>query len=92
MAEVTDNTTKQRFELEAGGATAFMDYAWAGDVVTLKHTEVPEALSGQGVGSQLVRGVLDRIRAEGGKVVPRCPFVQATIERHPEYRDLVAQG
>ena len=51
---------------------------------------MPEALSGQGVGSKLVRGVLDALRAEGAKVVPRCEFVAAFVERHPEYRDLLA--
>jgi predicted GNAT family acetyltransferase len=59
---------------------------------TLTHTEVPEVLSGQGVGSKLVRGVLDRLRAEGSKVVPRCEFAAAYMERHPEYRDLLANG
>ena len=49
----------------------------------LLHTEVPEALSGQGVGSKLVRGTLDAVRGDGAKVVPRCEFVAAYIERHP---------
>jgi predicted GNAT family acetyltransferase len=40
--------------------------------ITLTHTEVPEVLSGQGAGSKLIRGMLDRLRAEGSKVVPRC--------------------
>ncbi len=43
-----------------------------------------------GFGSKLVRGVLDRIRAAGVKVVPRCEFVAAYIGRHPEHRDLLA--
>ncbi len=43
-----------------------------------------------GFGSKLVRGVLDRIRADGGKAVPRCEFAAAYIARHPEYRDLLA--
>jgi hypothetical protein len=54
------------------------------------HTEVPEALSGQGVGSRLVRGALDLIRAEGLMVVPSCSFVAAWIGKHPDYADLVA--
>jgi predicted GNAT family acetyltransferase len=36
--------------------------------------------------------VLDALRAEGSKVVPRCGFVAAYVERHPEYRDLLADG
>ena len=71
-------------------AVAFVEYRREDDHIALLHTEVPEALSGRGVGSKLVRGVLDALRAERAKVVPRCEFVAAYIERHPEYRDLLA--
>ena len=47
-------------------------------------------MPGKGVGSKLVSGTLDAVRAEGLKVVPRCEFVAAHIGRHPEYRDLLA--
>lgn len=93
-AAVRDNPALGRFELAVGDVTAFVDYERAdgGRFVVLTHTEVPEALSGQGIGSKLVRGALDRLRADGVKVVPRCEFVAAFVERHPEYQDLVAAG
>ncbi len=92
MSEVKDNQAASRFEMASGGAVAFVEYRRAGDGrVALLHTEVPEALSGQGIGSRLVRGVLDALRAEGAKIVPRCEFVAAYVERHPEYRDMVAE-
>ena len=90
MSQVRDNPAASRFEMASGGAVAFVEYRRAGDRIALLHTEVPEALSGQGVGSKLVRGTLDAVRAEGLKVVPRCEFVAAYVERHPEYRDMVA--
>ncbi len=90
MPQVKDNPALGRFEMGSGDGTAFVEYRRAGDRIALLHTEVPEALSGQGVGSKLVRAVLDRIRAEGLKVVPRCEFVAAYVDRHPEYRDLLA--
>ena len=91
MSEVKDNPAASRFEMASGGAVAFVEYErTGGGRIALLHTEVPEALSGQGVGSKLVRGALDSIRAEGVKIVPRCEFVAAYIERHPEYRDLQA--
>ena len=90
MPQVEDNPAMGRFEMGSGDSTASVEYRWAGDRIALLHTEVPEALSGQGVGSKLVRGKLDAVRAEGLKVVPRCEFVAAHIERHPEYRDLLA--
>ena len=90
MPEVTDNTARHRFELNADGAVAHADYAMAGDTLVLLHTEVPAALSGQGVGSALARGVLDDVRRRGLKILPRCEFMAAYIERHPEYGDLLA--
>jgi predicted GNAT family acetyltransferase len=90
MPQVKDNPAMGRFEMRSDGSTAFVEYRRAGDRIALLHTEVPEALSGQGVGSKLVRGTLDAVRAEGLKVVPRCEFVAAYIGRHPEYRDLLA--
>ena len=90
MPEVRDNPALGRFEMRSGDGTAFVEYRRAGDRIALLHTEVPEALSGQGVGSKLVGGTLDAARAEGLKVVARCEFVAAYVERHPEYRDLLA--
>ena len=91
MSEVRDNPAASRFEMASGGAVAFVEYERTNDRrIALLHTEVPEALSGRGVGSKLVRGVLDMLRAQGAKAVPRCEFVAAYVERHPEYRDMVA--
>ena len=53
------------------------------------HTEVPKELGGRGIGSALIRGVLDAARAERLKVKPLCPFAKAYIERHSEYVDLL---
>jgi predicted GNAT family acetyltransferase len=79
-----------RFEMASGNATAFIEYRRSGNQIVLTHTEVPEAMSGQGVGSKLVGGVLDAIRAEGVAVVPECEFVANFIQRHPGYQSLVA--
>ena len=90
MNQVTDNTSENRFELEVNGATAIAAYRIEGESIAFTHTEVPEALEGQGVGSALIRGALDQVRSRGLKVVPRCEFVRGYIERHPEVQDLVA--
>jgi predicted GNAT family acetyltransferase len=90
MSEVRDNPAMSRFEMASGGAVAFVEYRRERDRIVLTHTEVPEALSGQGVGSKLVRGTFEALRTRGSKVVPRCEFVAAYMERHPEYRDLLA--
>jgi uncharacterized protein len=66
-------------------------YRRHGDRVVFTHTEVDPDAGGSGVGSTLVRGALDDVRAHGRRVVPRCSFVRAWIDRHPDYADLVDQ-
>jgi predicted GNAT family acetyltransferase len=85
---VRDNDRLHRFELDADGHIAFSEYQRSDGALTIMHTEVPKELEGRGIGSSLIRGVLDTARAEGLKVKPRCPFAKAYIERHPEYADL----
>lgn len=87
---VRDNPDRHRFELDADGHVAFSNYARAGNVITIQHTEVPQELGGRGIGSALARGVLEFARAQGLKVVPRCPFVKSYIDKHPEFADLLA--
>jgi uncharacterized protein len=88
---VTDNAAESRYELGAGGQTARLSYDRTGGTIYLTHTEVPEELEGQGIGSRIVKHALDQARADGLKVAPWCPFVRAYIDRHPEYQDLVAE-
>lgn len=88
---VRDNTSLHRFELEVEGVTAFSEYKRKPGVVTFVHTEVPEALGGKGVGSQLARGALGLVRSRGEKVIAKCPFIAAFIKKHPEYQDLLAE-
>ena len=86
---VRDNAARHRFEMDVDGHVAFSEYRRDGDVLTVLHTEVPKELNGRGIGSALVRGILDRARAQGLKVVPVCPFVKAYLGKHPEYADLL---
>jgi len=86
---VRDNAARHRFELDADGHVAFSNYRRDGDTLTVLHTEVPAALNGRGIGSALVRGLLDLARAQGLKVRPLCPFVAAYMTKHPEYADLL---
>jgi hypothetical protein len=86
---VRDNPARHRFELEADGDIAFASYRRDGSVLTVNHTEVPKRLEGRGIGSRLVKGVLDIARAQGLIVVPHCSFVRAYIKRNPAYADLL---
>jgi predicted GNAT family acetyltransferase len=86
---IRDNTSEQRFEMEAGGETAVAYYTLAPGIITFNHTEVPAALRGRGIASRLVRGALEAARAKRLKVVPRCSFVSAYLANHPEFNDLI---
>jgi predicted GNAT family acetyltransferase len=90
MPNVRDNTAQNRFELDADGATAFVNYRIDGGTITLLHTETPVALRWRGIATRLVEGVLEDIRARGLKMVPRCAFVRAFLAKHPEFHDLVS--
>jgi predicted GNAT family acetyltransferase len=83
------NTSRRRFELEADGYVAFSDYSRNNGVLTIVHTKVPKELEGRGIGSRLVRGELKIARELGLKVVPKCSFVKAYIDKHPEFADLL---
>ena len=85
---VRDNTERHRFELDADGHVAFSNYKRGNGVLTILHTEVPKALEGRGIGSALIRGVLDTARSEGLKVNALCPFAKSYLEKHSEYADL----
>jgi predicted GNAT family acetyltransferase len=89
LGEIRNNTRLHRFELDADGHTAVSYYKLAPGAITFTHTEVPKELSGRGIGSQLARGALEAARAQGLKVVAKCPFIAAYIAKHPEYRDLL---
>ncbi len=91
MGEIADNAARHRYEMEVEGGVAFVDYRRDADRLVLTHTEVPGTVSGRGVGSKIVRAVLDDVRSRGLLVVPECAFIAGLIARHPEYASLVAR-
>jgi uncharacterized protein len=88
--DVRNNENESRFELEVDGHLALAAYRLRDGRISFYHTEVPEALEGRGVGTALIEGALDHVRADSLKVVPICSFVRRYIERHPETQDLLA--
>jgi len=89
-ARVVDNPEQLRYELWEGATLAgFIAYRVEPGTVVLVHTEIDPAFEGRGLGSQLVAGALDDLRARALTVVPLCPFVAAYIREHPGYADLV---
>ena len=90
----------QHEERETGGAfyveidgerVAEMVYRRANPTrITVTHTEVRDALSGQGVARMLLDALVEWARATGTKVVATCPYARAQFQRDPSIRDVLA--
>ena len=92
MIEVRDVPERSHYEVTVDGVMAgHAAYRDQGEVRVFVHTEVSDDYEGQGVGSTLAREALADVRASGRSLVPRCPFIRAYIERHPDYSDLVSE-
>ena len=88
---IRDNPEEQRFQADLGdGSLAIAEYRLKDGKIIFTHTEVPPNHEGRGIGSALIRYALNAARERGLKVVPRCPFFAAYIEKHPEEQDLLA--
>ena len=77
--ELIDNEERHQYEFQNGE-------------IYLTHTEVPVALEGKGVGSQLAEKVLKDIEKQELRLVPLCPFVAGYIQKHPDWRRIVMRG
>ena len=83
-ADVVRNDETGQFELTVDGRLARLLFRLVGGRLVLVHTEVPEELSGHGLGGVLVQAALDDARAHDYTVVPRCPFAAAWLQHHPD--------
>ena len=75
-----------------GRELGVLSYVRGDGVIDLQHTVVHPEAQGLGVGSALIRDALDQARLDGDRIIPTCPFVQRFLERHAEYRCLVADA
>ena len=90
--QIRKNEAAKRYEMDVDGKIAYIDYAMAPDKIFLTHTEVPESLEGQGIGSKMVKLVLEEVKQSGKALMPLCPFVASYIRKHPEWKEIVAPG
>ncbi|MGZ2258596.1 GNAT family N-acetyltransferase [Roseobacter sp. A03A-229] len=81
--------SKGRYVLTHDGHEADLTYSiLSAQTVIADHTAMPDALRGTGAGQALVVRLVDDARAEGFKIVPLCPFVNAQRRKHPEWADV----
>jgi predicted GNAT family acetyltransferase len=87
---VVDNPAENRFEALVDGKLAIAEYVRRGsDMIIFTHTFVPPEIEGRGIANALARFALAQARREGLRVVPRCHFFEAFIQRHPKEQDLL---
>jgi len=84
ISQITNNEAAHRFEVTIDGHLGELRYRRDGDRLVLTHTEVADALEGQGVGSALVRAALDHADQHDLTLVPHCPFARRWLEQHPD--------
>jgi predicted GNAT family acetyltransferase len=90
MARLRDNAAAKRLEMEEAGQVVFADYRRVGANLIIDHVEAPPILRGAGAAGRFMESLAEDARAAGEKIVPRCGYAAAWLQRHPEYRDLVA--
>ena len=88
--DVINNKAEGQFELHVEGHVARITYEIKGKKIYLFSTNVPESLSGQGIGSKLLKGSLEIIEGMNLKVIPKCSFIQGWFMKHPERRNILA--
>jgi len=86
---VSDNPSRERFELVEAGQTAFANYRLSGDVMTIPYVESPPALRGKGTAGRLLEGVVAHARERKLKIVPVCGYAVSWFQRHPQYNDVL---
>jgi predicted GNAT family acetyltransferase len=88
--DLANNAAQHRYEIaDAGQVLGHADYRESAGVITFTHTEIDPSQEGKGLGSQLAKFALDDVRSRKLRVVARCKFIAAWIQRHPEYQDLL---
>ena len=90
LPPVEHDENGRRFVLTIDGHLAHADYVLEGERMICTHTFVPPELRGRGLAEQLVRAALAEARQRGWRVVPACSYVATFIERHAEFRHLLA--
>ena len=72
---------------EGGNRLAEMAVAISAGNLIVYHTEVSDALRGQGIAAKLLDNMVDYARKNQLKVVALCPYVHAQFKRNPEKYD-----
>lgn len=92
LVQHEEHEQRSAFFLERGGERlAAMTLSRVNaQLVMIDHTEVSDALRGQGAGRQLLDAVVAWARASGAKLIPVCPFAKAQFDKDASLRDVLS--
>ena len=80
--------SRGRYVIKNNGEEAELTFSVSTPALVIAiHTGVPDSFRGTGAGVAMVAQLVADARAEGFKIVPQCPFVNAQRLRHPEWAD-----
>jgi predicted GNAT family acetyltransferase len=84
--------TTKKLEIEEQGQTAYLEFdtdssGW----MTIWHTEVPPALRGRGLATELARAAFEHAKANNLRVDVICPLALDFLSKHPEYETLIGR-
>ena len=85
--------TMSKLEIDEDGQTAYIEFetdtsGW----MTIWHTEVPAALRGRGIATELARAAFEHARTNHLRVDVICPSALHFLSEHPEYQALVGKN
>jgi len=89
--EILHDIQKQKFYVVVDGLESHLEYVKMENVLNLIHTYVPDALRGKGIAGEVVKAALTYAEENELKIIPSCSYVAAYIQRHKEYKNLVAE-
>lgn len=59
------------------------------NLININSTYVDESLKGQGIGSTMMKMIVDQAEENNWQILPTCPFATRWFQKHPEYHHLL---
>jgi hypothetical protein len=88
--ELVDNAADRFYELKVDGTFAGMlIYELSGSRRVFTHTFIAEGFRKRGLSHELVRRVLDDVRANGETITNFCGIVDGFIAENPDYEVVI---
>ena len=90
QVDFEDGETGGRYVIRTKDGEAETTFSKTGDkIIIIDHTDIPDAIRGQGYGAVLIERIVADMRQQGKKIVPLCPFATSQFRKHPEWADVL---